>query len=82
MPQNNEPATPQTSNVSERPNMFCMNLLLITQPIQTSDDARAELTVQLEDLLNTLSNKFAGVSSEIFAKSTCMVYPIILGYTG
>jgi len=34
----------------------------------TSDDARAELTAQLEDLLNTLSNKFAGVSSEIFAK--------------
>ncbi|KXX80915.1 Heat shock factor-binding protein 1 [Madurella mycetomatis] len=38
------------------------------QANNTSDDARAELTVQLEDLLNTLSNKFAGVSSEIFAK--------------
>lgn len=38
-----------------------------SQP-NTSDDARAELTAQLEDLLNTLSNKFAGVSSEIFAK--------------
>ncbi|GAB1314161.1 Heat shock factor-binding protein 1 [Madurella fahalii] len=38
------------------------------QASNTSDDARAELTVQLEDLLNTLSNKFAGVSSEIFAK--------------
>lgn len=34
----------------------------------TSDDPRAELTAQLDDLLNTLSNKFAGVSSEIFAK--------------
>ena len=34
-----------------------------------NDDARGELTAQLEDLLNTLSNKFAGVSSEIFAKS-------------
>ncbi|KLU88384.1 hypothetical protein MAPG_07371 [Magnaporthiopsis poae ATCC 64411] len=33
-----------------------------------SEDARGELTAQLEDLLNTLSNKFAGVSSEIFAK--------------
>lgn len=33
-----------------------------------SDDARAELTAQLDELLNTLSNKFAGVSSEIFAK--------------
>ncbi len=36
---------------------------------QTNDDARSELTAQLEDLLNTLSNKLAGVSSEIFAKS-------------
>ncbi|KAK0728112.1 heat shock factor binding protein 1-domain-containing protein, partial [Lasiosphaeria miniovina] len=34
----------------------------------TSDDARSDLTAQVEDLLNTLSNKFAGVSSEIFAK--------------
>ncbi|EJT80506.1 hypothetical protein GGTG_00502 [Gaeumannomyces tritici R3-111a-1] len=33
-----------------------------------AEDARGELTAQLEDLLNTLSNKFAGVSSEIFAK--------------
>jgi hypothetical protein len=33
---------------------------------QSSD----ELTVVVEDLLNSLSNKFAGVSSEIFAKST------------
>ncbi|KAL2266389.1 hypothetical protein VTJ83DRAFT_5741 [Remersonia thermophila] len=31
-------------------------------------DARSELAAQLDDLLNTLSNKFAGVSSEIFAK--------------
>ncbi|KAK4137878.1 hypothetical protein BT67DRAFT_439102 [Trichocladium antarcticum] len=41
-------------------------------PSQTAntnnDDARGALTAQLEDLLNTLSNKFAGVSSEIFAK--------------
>jgi heat shock factor-binding protein 1 len=35
---------------------------------QTNEDPRAELTAQVEDLLNTLSNKFAGVSSEIFAK--------------
>ncbi|KUI52859.1 hypothetical protein VM1G_06838 [Cytospora mali] len=34
----------------------------------TADDARADLTQQLDELLNTLSNKFAGVSSEIFAK--------------
>lgn len=41
-----------------------------TSPTATNsaDDARQELSVQLEDLLNTLSNKFAGVSSEIFAK--------------
>ncbi|TLS27884.1 hypothetical protein PpBr36_01595 [Pyricularia pennisetigena] len=32
------------------------------------EDPRGELTAQLEELLNTLSNKFAGVSSEIFAK--------------
>ncbi|KAK4153141.1 hypothetical protein C8A00DRAFT_34152 [Chaetomidium leptoderma] len=38
------------------------------QTANTNDDARGELTAQLEDLLNTLSNKFAGVSSEIFAK--------------
>ncbi|KAK3905311.1 heat shock factor-binding protein 1 [Staphylotrichum tortipilum] len=34
----------------------------------TNEDARGELTAQIDDLLNTLSNKFAGVSSEIFAK--------------
>ncbi|KAK4103925.1 hypothetical protein N658DRAFT_521758 [Parathielavia hyrcaniae] len=38
------------------------------QTTSANDDARGELTAQLEDLLNTLSNKFAGVSSEIFAK--------------
>lgn len=35
---------------------------------QNSDDARAELTARIDDLINMLSNKFAGVSSEIFAK--------------
>ncbi|KAH7152370.1 heat shock factor binding protein 1-domain-containing protein [Dactylonectria estremocensis] len=33
-----------------------------------SEDARADVTAAVEELLNTLSNKFAGVSSEIFAK--------------
>ncbi|CAJ0554156.1 Ff.00g126680.m01.CDS01 [Fusarium sp. VM40] len=33
-----------------------------------SDDARADVTAAVEELLNSLSNKFAGVSSEIFAK--------------
>ncbi|KAK4250255.1 hypothetical protein VTI28DRAFT_4115 [Corynascus sepedonium] len=39
-----------------------------TQGAATNDDARGELTAQVDDLLNTLSNKFATVSSEIFAK--------------
>ncbi|KAK4109462.1 hypothetical protein N656DRAFT_847816 [Canariomyces notabilis] len=39
-----------------------------SQTTSTSEDAGAELTAQLDELLNTLSNKFAGVSSEIFAK--------------
>ncbi|KAL2179128.1 heat shock factor binding protein 1 [Thermothelomyces heterothallicus CBS 202.75] len=39
-----------------------------TQSVSTSDEARGELTAQVDDLLNTLSNKFASVSSEIFAK--------------
>lgn len=49
--------------------MTIERLLKLTSDLQTSDDARADLTVQLDELLNTLSNKFAGVSSEIFAKS-------------
>jgi len=39
-----------------------------TQTTNANDDARGELTAQVDDLLNTLSNKFASVSSEIFAK--------------
>ncbi|KAK4238870.1 hypothetical protein C8A03DRAFT_14695 [Achaetomium macrosporum] len=38
------------------------------QATSTNEDAAGELSAQLEDLLNTLSNRFAGVSSEIFAK--------------
>ncbi|KAI6245757.1 hypothetical protein HI914_06064 [Erysiphe necator] len=34
----------------------------------TDASAPAEFSVVVDDLLNTLSNKFAGVSSEIFAK--------------
>ncbi|KAI5461222.1 heat shock factor binding protein 1-domain-containing protein [Mariannaea sp. PMI_226] len=34
----------------------------------TQDDARADVSAAVEELLNSLSNKFAGVSSEIFAK--------------
>jgi len=39
-----------------------------TQASDNTSDAHGELTAQLEELLNALSNKFAGVSSEIFAK--------------
>ncbi|EKD19924.1 hypothetical protein LZ554_004580 [Drepanopeziza brunnea f. sp. 'monogermtubi'] len=34
----------------------------------TTDAAPAELSAVVDELLNSLSNKFAGVSSEIFAK--------------
>lgn len=36
----------------------------------TDTSAPAELSSLVDELLNSLSNKFAGVSSEIFAKST------------
>ncbi|KAI0833039.1 heat shock factor binding protein 1-domain-containing protein [Hypoxylon sp. FL0890] len=39
------------------------------EPQQNAGDKSAdELTAVVEDLLNTLSNKFSGVSAEIFAK--------------
>lgn len=34
----------------------------------SAEDSHADLNAAVEDLLNSLSNKFAGVSSEIFAK--------------
>ncbi|KAF4509595.1 hypothetical protein G6O67_003751 [Ophiocordyceps sinensis] len=34
----------------------------------SSEAANAEVTAAVEDLLNSLSNKFASISSEIFAK--------------
>ncbi|KAK8147202.1 hypothetical protein G3M48_002000 [Beauveria asiatica] len=39
-------------------------------PVQSNsgDDARTEFNAAVEELLNTIQNKFAGVSSEIFAK--------------
>ncbi|KAJ3492465.1 hypothetical protein NLG97_g5378 [Lecanicillium saksenae] len=39
-------------------------------PVQNNsgDDARTEFNAAVEELLNTIQNKFAGVSSEIFAK--------------
>jgi hypothetical protein len=38
-------------------------------PKTTDSSAPAELSAVVDELLNSLSNKFAGVSSEIFAKS-------------
>jgi len=37
-------------------------------PTNTEATAPAELSAVVDELLNSLSNKFAGVSSEIFAK--------------
>jgi hypothetical protein len=42
---------------------------LLINYLQASDDANADVTAAVEELLNSLSSKFAGVSSEIFAKS-------------
>ncbi|PQE33600.1 Heat shock factor binding 1 protein [Rutstroemia sp. NJR-2017a WRK4] len=39
-----------------------------TASITTDVSATAELSAVVDELLNSLSNKFAGVSSEIFAK--------------
>lgn len=44
--------------------------------VKPSDDARADVTAAVEELLNSLSNKFAGVSSEIFAKSEYLRAPV------
>jgi len=41
---------------------------LSTSSLQNDASAPAELSVVVDELLNSLSNKFAGVSSEIFAK--------------
>ncbi|KJZ74240.1 hypothetical protein HIM_06471 [Hirsutella minnesotensis 3608] len=38
------------------------------QAPQPTEAANAEVTAAVEELLNSLSNKFASISSEIFAK--------------
>ncbi|KAL5329018.1 hypothetical protein ACEPPN_002527 [Leptodophora sp. 'Broadleaf-Isolate-01'] len=43
--------------------------------------APAELSAVVDELLNSLSNKFAGVSSEIFAKSKHPIHSIPFGDT-
>jgi heat shock factor-binding protein 1 len=52
--------------------------------MQTTTDtsAPAELSAVVDELLNSLSNKFAGVSSEIFAKSTSCLRLIEGGPSG
>ncbi|TGO49984.1 hypothetical protein BOTNAR_0410g00100 [Botryotinia narcissicola] len=42
--------------------------IISTTSAATDASATAELSLVVDELLNSLSNKFAGVSSEIFAK--------------
>ncbi|TQS31961.1 hypothetical protein Golomagni_07742 [Golovinomyces magnicellulatus] len=49
-------SNPRDSVVSDQPN--------------TTEDPRGDVAAAVEDLVNSLSNRFAGVSSEIFAKCT------------
>lgn len=44
----------------------------------TGDTKAADVNAAVEELLNTLSNKFAGISSEIFAKSKSGILPHML----
>ncbi|KAH6611130.1 hypothetical protein Trco_001150 [Trichoderma cornu-damae] len=41
---------------------------IASNPAPNNEDSSADVTAAVEELLNSLSNKFAGVSSEIFAK--------------
>lgn len=41
---------------------------------KNGEEGNADVTAAVEDLLNTLSNKLSGVSSEIFAKSEYEVF--------
>lgn len=51
--------------------MKCDHVATTDPPrVQANDEAKAaDVNAAVEELLNTLSNKFAGISSEIFAKS-------------
>ncbi|KAE8451004.1 hypothetical protein EG329_005444 [Mollisiaceae sp. DMI_Dod_QoI] len=55
----NEPSSSPTNNTDNRAS---------TNSLSAESSAPAELSAVVDELLNTLSNKFAGVSSEIFAK--------------
>jgi len=41
---------------------------IASNPAANSEGGNADVMAAIEELLNSLSNKFAGVSSEIFAK--------------
>jgi hypothetical protein len=62
-------STRQTNWVQGAKNFLCAKPADTNYLLQTSEGAQQELAAQIDDLLNTLSNKFSGVSSEIFAKS-------------
>ncbi|KAI9649335.1 hypothetical protein NHQ30_001907 [Ciborinia camelliae] len=56
------------TNDIKSPNPNRMSTISTTS-VATDASATAELSLVVDELLNSLSNKFAGVSSEIFAKS-------------
>ncbi|EFY85554.1 hypothetical protein MAC_08391 [Metarhizium acridum CQMa 102] len=47
--------------------------LALTNLDQSPDNSNADVSAAVEELLNTLSNKFASVSSEIFAKKAALL---------
>ncbi|RAL68457.1 hypothetical protein DID88_007185 [Monilinia fructigena] len=55
------------TNDIKSPNQNRMSTISTTSGT-TDTSATAELSLVVDELLNSLSNKFAGVSSEIFAK--------------
>jgi heat shock factor-binding protein 1 len=65
-PNNNRQSVNSVSFEPPSPNHVPLILKLQTT---TDASAPAELSAVVDELLNSLSNKFAGVSSEIFAKS-------------
>ncbi|QSZ37123.1 hypothetical protein DSL72_009216 [Monilinia vaccinii-corymbosi] len=56
------------TNEIKSPNPNRMSTISTTSVTTTDASATAELSLVVDELLNSLSNKFAGVSSEIFAK--------------
>ncbi|KID82971.1 Heat shock factor binding 1 [Metarhizium guizhouense ARSEF 977] len=58
------PSLPPSPSATSKISPF----LALTNLDQSPDNSNADVSAAVEDLLNTLSNKFASVSSEIFAK--------------